>query len=177
MADEGGHRRIDRIRSPEFVSGLTDLDLDQLRGRRDECMAERERLSLLRRMLQGRAEILVAELDRRGAGGDTSPLVGRLSQILSSGEEREAGRGEALRFPAPDDELALARRAPERMVADAEISDPSSLSDERLAQAVEDLLEQEREVSQERADVIRALDLLQEELKRRYKEDPSAVLA
>jgi RsiG-like len=177
VADASGNRRIDRIRSPEFVAGLAELDLDQLRGRRDECMAERERLSLLRRMVQGRAEILVAELDRRGGDGDSSPLVDRLSQILSSDEERDVGRGEALRFPPPDDELALARRAPERLVADAEISDPGTLSDERLAEAVHDLLEQERAVSQERADVIHALDVVQEELKRRYKQDPSAVLA
>jgi hypothetical protein len=177
VADEGGHRRIDRIRSPEFVAGLSDLDLDELRGRRDECMDERERLSLLRRMVQGRAEILKAELDRRGGNGDTSPLVDRLAQILSSDEDRSPGRGEALRFATPDDELVRARRAPERMVADPEISDPSALSDERLAQAVDDLLDQERAVSAERAEVIQALDVLQEELKRRYKEDPSAVLA
>ena len=66
MADQGGNRRIDRIRGPEFVAGLAGLDLEELRRRRDECMDERERLSLLRRMVQGRAEILKAEVDRRG---------------------------------------------------------------------------------------------------------------
>jgi hypothetical protein len=72
--DHPANRRIDRVRDPAFVEGLGDLSLDDLRERRDECMAEREYLSLLRRLLQGRAEILQAELEGRGEGGDRTAL-------------------------------------------------------------------------------------------------------
>ena len=51
-----GNRRIDRIREDVFVRDLDGLSLDDLRARRDECLAEREYLSLLRRLVQGRAE-------------------------------------------------------------------------------------------------------------------------
>ena len=63
MSDEQqhpGNRRIDRIRDAAFVEALDGLSLEDLRARRDECMAEREYLSLLRRLVQGRAEILQA---------------------------------------------------------------------------------------------------------------------
>jgi hypothetical protein len=73
--------------------------------------------------------------------------------------------------------MLLARRRVERLVADAGISDPGSLDDERLSGAVEVLASEEREVSEARGAVLAALDALQDELKRRYKDDPSLVLS
>jgi hypothetical protein len=174
---QNGNRRIDRIRDPGYLQGLDGLSLEDLRARRDECMAEREYLSLLRRLVQGRAEILKAELDARGGGEDAGPLVDRLAEILGGDESRSgASRGEALKIGVPEDELSLARRSVEKLVADAGISDPSSLDDERLAEAVETLVNQETRVSESRAAVIVVLDTLQDELKRRYKEDPTQAL-
>jgi hypothetical protein len=173
---EQANRRIDRIRRPEYVQGLENLSLDELRLRRDECLAEREYLSLLRRLVQGRAEILKAEIERRSPGGDQVPLVDRLSEILS-GEPQGPSRGEAVRVGLPEEEMLLARRRVERLVADAGLSDPGSLDDQRLTSAVDLLAREEREVSKARSGVHTVLDALQDELKRRYKEDPSRVLA
>ena len=173
---EQGNRRIDRISRPDFVSGLDDLSLEELRVRRDDCLAEREYLSLLRRLVQGRAEILRAEVERRG-GDDRGPLVDRLAEILSGETQQGPSRGEAVRVSIPEEEMLLARRRVERLVADAGISDPGSLDDERLNAAVELLIREEHEVSAARSTVLTALDALQDELKRRYKDDPSLVLA
>jgi len=171
----GGNRRIDRIRSEGYVEDLDALDLEVLRAKRDECMAEREYLSLLRRLVQGRAEILKAELDARSSDSEHAPLIERLSTILA-GDEAVGSRGEVVRVSVPEEELTMARRRVERLVADAGISDPSSLDDERLADAVRVLEGEEREVSDARRDVIRVLDTVQDELKRRYKDDPSLAL-
>jgi hypothetical protein len=103
-------------------------------------------------------------------------LVERLSTILAGDEQHAASRGEAVRVGLPEDEMLLARRRIERLVADAGISDPTELDDERLAAAVEALTAEEHEVSSARSDVIGVLDTLQDELKRRYKDDPSLVL-
>jgi hypothetical protein len=173
---EGGHRRIDRIRSGSYVEELGALDLESLRAKRDECLAEREYLSLLRRLVQGRAEILKAELDARSSDSEHAPLIERLATILAGDESSGGSRGEAVRVSVPEEELTLARRRVERLVADAGISDPSALDDERLEAAVQVLLAEEREVSQARGDVIRVLDTVQDELKRRYKDDPSLAL-
>jgi len=175
VAEGGGNRRIDRILRPEFTAGLAELSLAELRERRDECLAEREYLSLLRRLVQGRVEILKAEIERRG-GGDQSPLVERLATILA-GEPQGSARGEAVRVGVPEEEMLLARRRVERLVADAGLSDPTALDDDRLGRAVDLLASEEREVSERRTAVISVLDRLQDELKRRYKEDPSRVLS
>ena len=76
----------------------------------------------------------------------------------------------------PEEEMLLARRRVERLVADAGLSDPGALDDDRLARAVEVLASEEREVSESRGAVHSALDAVQDELKRRYKDDPSLVL-
>ncbi len=171
-----GHRRIDRILDVGFVQALSELSLEDLRARRDECLAEREYLSLLRRLVQGRAEILQAELTSRDTGEDAAPLVDRLASILAGDEGPTTSRGEAVRVGVPEEELLLARRRVERLVSDAGISDPSALDDDALAAAVQTLEEEERQVSGARSGVIVVLDTLQDELKRRYKDDPSLAL-
>jgi len=176
VAEVGGNRRIDRILRADFVAGLAGLPLEDLRHRRDECLAEREYLSLLRRLVQGRAEILKAEIERRGDGGNDESLVERLAKTLGSGGLGPS-RGEAVRVGVPEEEMLLARRSVERLVADAGLSDPGALDDERLGRAVDLLISEEHQVSESRAAVIAVLDELQGELKRRYKEDPSRVLS
>jgi hypothetical protein len=171
-----GHRRIDRIRDPAYLDGLAERSLDELRVLRDECLAEREYLSLLRRLVQGRAEILQAELTARGTAEDSGPLIDRLALILAGAEGRGAGRGEALKIGVPEEEMLLARRRIERLVADAGISDPQTLDDDQLGEAVDILGREEATVSEARGVVITVLDTVQDELKRRYKEDPTRVL-
>ncbi len=175
MSEQPANRRIDKIRDPSFIVGLADMSLDDVRARRDDCLAEREYLSLLRRLLQGRAEILKAEAEAR-AGGDTAPLVDRLSQILADDDHPVTSRGEAVRVAVPEEEMLLARRRVERLAADSKLSDPAALNDEELGAAIEALATEESGISDARHDVIVVLDTLQDELKRRYKEDPSLSL-
>jgi hypothetical protein len=169
---EGGNRRIDRVLSPEFVQNLSDLSLTEVRQRRDEALAEREYLSLLRRLVHGRLDILRAETARRNQGS-SSAVVDHLEEVLS--DERSSSRGEALRVSVPAEDEAIARRRLERLVADATISNPAALSDEELARTELRLTNEERMVSRARVAIMAAHDALQDELKRRYKEDLSQI--
>jgi hypothetical protein len=177
VAEEHGNRRIDRIQSPGYASNLGALSLEEVRERRDECRAELEYLSLLRRLVQGRAEILKAEVERRRSPEDHGSLIDQLADILAPEDGHATSRGAAVHVGLPDEEMTLARRRVERLVADAGISDPSGLTDERLGEAVDRLFTEERAVSAERAKVIEVLDAVQDELKRRYKEDVSQILS
>ena len=176
MTVQGGSRRIDRILRPQYADGLAAMSLDELRSRRDECLAEREYLSLLRRLVQGRAEILKAEVERRGGTGQEGTLVERLARVLSS-EGHGTSRGEAVKVGLPEEEMLQARRRVERLAMDAGLSDPTALDDGQLGGAVDMLEAEEQEVSRDRSAVIDILDRVQDELKRRYKEDPSLVLS
>ena len=84
MADQGdeGNRRIDRILDPGFTRGLTDIPVGELRARRDECLAEREYLSILRRLVQGRLDILLADRRHREEGREGRELIDEVSEAL-----------------------------------------------------------------------------------------------
>jgi hypothetical protein len=165
----GGKRRIDQVLAEGFTDGLGELDDAEARRRRDLARAELEYLSFLRRLLQGRRDILRDELDRRRSGGEPQSVVERVVSVLSEGS-RGPSRGEAPIVPLPDEELALARRRVERLLSDAHLSDLGSLSDQDLEGAVARIEEEERGVSGTRSQVIQALDLLQAEMKRRLRE-------
>ena len=76
----GGQRRIDRVLDPGFTEGVDRLGLPELRARREEAD-----VSYLRRLLEGRLDILQAELERRSAGGDqdVGGLLAGLPKILT----------------------------------------------------------------------------------------------
>ena len=127
--------------------------------------------------MQGRAEILRAEVDARGSGEDRGPLVDRLAEILAGDERQSPARGEAVKVGLPEEELLIARRRIERLVSDAGISDPSALDDKNLAAPSTCSPPRSARCPSARGDVIRVLDTLQDELKRRYREDPTLVLS
>lgn len=168
-APVGGKRRIDQVLAEGFTDGLGELDDGEVRRRRALARAELEYLSFLRRLLQGRRDILRDELDRRRSGGEPQPVVERVVSVLSEGP-RGPSRGDAPVVPLPDEELALARRRVERLLSDANLSDLGSLSDHDLEGAVRRIDEEERGVSSIRSQVIQTLDLLQSEMKRRLRE-------
>jgi hypothetical protein len=165
----GGKRRVDQVLAEGFTDGLGGLDDREVRRRRDLARAELEYLSFLRRLLQGRRDILRDELDRRRSGGEPQSVVERVVSVLSEGS-RGPSRGEAPMVTLPDEELALARRRVERLLSDAHLSDLAALSDGDLEAAVDRIDAEERGVSETRSQVIRALDLLQDEVKRRLRE-------
>jgi hypothetical protein len=164
----GGNRRIDQVLSPGFAEGLDGLDDAEVRRRRDLSRAERDYLSLLRRLVQGRIEILRAEQERRRTGTDSSPVVERLGDILSE-ETRGPSRGEAPVMTLSADEVALARRRVERLVSDAHLSNLDALSDRDLEDSLARLQEEERSVSDTRSSVMGIHDALQEDMKRRLR--------
>lgn len=174
-----GKRRIDKIMDPEYTRALEELDIDEVRRRRDDTRAELDHLSMLRRYVQVRAEILKGELDRRSGGGVATDesLVDHLAEIMTQeGQYERLSRGGAIRLTVPDDEMLLARRRVERLVAEQGVTDPTELSDDDLATAAKELAAEERTVSDDRAAAIEVLTALQEELKRRFKEDPTAAI-
>jgi len=164
----GGKRRIDKVLAEDFSSDLGSLEMDELRARRDLSRAERDYLSFLRRLLQGRRDILRDELRRRETGAEVGSLVERITAVLSEGS-RGSSRGEAVMVSLPDEEVTLARRRIERMLSDARLSDLERLSDDDLRETIERIEGEERSVSEVRGRVLGVHDRLQGELKRRFR--------
>jgi hypothetical protein len=171
----GEESRTAGVLHPSFVEGIEKLSIEEVRKRRDRALAEREFQSYLRRLIQVRHDILAAERTRRSEGGEPKPLVERLAGVLSEGPQGR-GRGEALRVALPEADLAEAERQAEEILGSGTHEIPETLTDEELEELLRRLEEHERSVSANRLAVLRVHDRLQEELKRRYREDPSRAL-
>jgi hypothetical protein len=166
-----GRRRIDRVLAEDFASDLSTLDLDEVRSRRRDAEQEEADLSYVRRMLQGRMDILRAELARRAGGGDK--IVEHLSQILSDAARSDHGLGRFLRVePSRVDEH---RRLVEQVIADVGVSDVEQHSDDELRAALGRLEGFERGISEDRHRVQQVMDALTTEVAERYKSGSASV--
>ncbi|HZD68548.1 MAG TPA: aerial mycelium formation protein [Actinomycetes bacterium] len=170
----GGKRRIDRVLDPRFVADVEALELDELRSRRCEAEKEERSISYLRRMLQGRLDILRAKLQRRAREGNQgmTDLVAGLPGVLS---DARLGSFTALtrsRIPEPS---SRQRRRVERLISDETVARLPEIEMEELSRAVEALTHEEEAVSANRRAVQSVVDLLRGELARRYRNGTASV--
>jgi hypothetical protein len=166
-----GRRRIDRVLGDGFADDLDSLDLDELRSRRREAEQEEADLSYVRRMLQGRMDILRAELARRAGGGDK--IVEHLSSVLADTGRSDHGLGRFLRVePSRVDEH---RRLVEQLIADVGVSDVEGHSDDEVRAALARLEGFEHGISEDRRSVQTVMDALTAEVAARYKSGAASV--
>lgn len=173
----GGRRRIDRVLADDFLDELTQLPLDQVRARRKDAEQEEADLSYLRRMLQGRSDIVRAELGRRehgGSGDSDRELVDRLSHALADPASRnDHGMGRYLSVePSRVDEH---RRTVEQALADVGLSDVAGQSEDDLSETLSRIGDLEHEVSATRRSVQNVMDALTAEVARRYRDGEARV--
>jgi hypothetical protein len=165
----GGRRRIDKVLGPDFLTGLTELPLAEVRILRHEAEQEEADLSYVRRLLQGHMDILRAELARRADGDDSidEKIVEHLSEVLADSGRHDHGLGRYLRVePSRVDEH---RRGVEQIIADVAVSDVEGHSDEEVREALGRLESYEHIVSEDRRAVQRVMDELTAEVAGRYK--------
>jgi anti-sigma-K factor RsiG len=174
----GTHRpaRTAAVLDPAFLEGLEQLSTEELRRRRDQAFAEREFHSYLRRLVQVRQDILTAERDRRRSGAAPPSAVERVTEALTGGRPKGThSRGEALRTGLTQEDMEEAERYANAVADQASADSPDDLPDAELERSLAALAEGERTISTDRLAVIRVHDRLQDELKRRYREDPSQI--
>ena len=167
MSDEH-RRRIDRILEEDFVTGLGDLPLDELRDRRRMCDEVENELSFYRRMLHGRMDLLAFELRRRRGEEDRS-LIEALPEILADGSTGYVPSGRPTRVVVPD--LPEQRRRHIDEVLEADFLTRIALVEEaELLQIQTALVETESEISERRHAVQEVFNAVQAELTDRYKQ-------
>jgi hypothetical protein len=153
------------------VEQLVEIGLTELRTLRRQAREEEEELSYLRRLLQGRIDILRAELARRS--GQQKKLLDQLPQILADtpSQVRRAVRHVTLALPR----TAQYQSVVEEVFARVELSDLGARTDQELAAACGWLMTCEREVSRRRQDLQGTADSCGAEIGRRYREGEARV--
>ncbi|MGW1882144.1 RsiG family protein [Streptomyces sp. NPDC001970] len=168
---------------------LAALRLPELRALRRDSQRDEADLSYVRRLLQGRIDILRAELARRtdppvcpaqpavpeGAGrlGPDAAVVDRLSAILADPPSRRGSSARHVTLSTPRGEEY--RRLAAEMLAEVELSDLDARTDEELHAAMGRLARYEQQVSRQRAQLQRTADDCSAEIARRYREGEAQV--
>lgn len=168
-----GNRRIDRVLAEDYLTGLAEATLADVRELRTDAEQEEVDLSYIRRMVQGRIDIVRAELARRG-GTSSGTLVEDLASILADeprGPARGSGRHTTLE-PSRADEH---RRYVETLVADVDLSDVSARRDDELEHAMGVLAGEEQNLSAKRREVQTVMDACSAEITRRYRDGEADV--
>lgn len=147
------------------------LGLPALRVMRRDAQREEADLSYLRRLLQGRIDILRAEITRRTA--PESPLLDRLPEILTDvpSRHRSSARHVTLGTPHGEEYRALA----DEMLGEVELSDLTARTDHELHEARGRLIRHEQQVSRRRQSLQRLADDCSAEITRRYREGEAQV--
>ncbi|WP_217245305.1 aerial mycelium formation protein [Streptomyces sp. AC602_WCS936] len=160
---------------------LTTLSLPELRTLRRDAQREEADLSYVRRLLQGRIDILRAELARRGPGPSSSvvttaatgSVVERLSEILADAPARQRSSARHVTLATPRSEEC--RRLAAEMLGEVELSDLTARTDAELTGGMGRLVRYEQQVSRRRQRLQRTADDCSGEIARRYREGEAQV--
>ncbi|WP_406476190.1 aerial mycelium formation protein [Streptomyces sp. NBC_01615] len=166
---------------------LAVLRLPELRTLRRDAQRDEADLSYVRRLLQGRIDILRAELARRGERRAPSPASGRLS-VVRPGERSVVERLSEILTDAPARHRSSARHVTvgtphgeeyralaADMLAEVELSDLDARTDEELGAGMGRLVRYEQQVSRRRQQLQRTADECSAEIARRYREGEAQV--
>jgi len=168
---------LDRILGAYYLGDIEHRPMAEVRAMRAECQEIETGLSYLRRLVQGRLDIVGAESQRRRDGaepGDLAELISQLPEILSD-RTRNPGFGRLPQHLAPGEvDPELADRLDEIM-AHHDLETLPTLSSEELDQVHDDLEELEHEVSNRRRLFFDRIDTLQAEITRRYRTGEASV--
>ncbi|GGY28129.1 RsiG family protein [Streptomyces djakartensis] len=156
------------------------LNLPELRALRRDAQRDEADLSYVRRLLQGRIDILRAELARRAPADPVrvdepadASVVQRLAEILQDAPARSRSSARHVTLGTPQGEEY--RRLAAEMLADIELSDLPSRSDAELTAAMGRLVRCEQQISRRRQRLQRTADECGAEIARRYREGEAQV--
>ena len=160
----------EQVLQEDYLGDLTARPIEEIRAMRAQCRAIEDKVSYLRRLVQGRLDIVSADRRRRSEGGastDLPSLVDRLPDILSDkGHPAGPGRLPSGLVPIDDDDLTADL---DRVAGPGVLGRLPELSDDEVADLARGLGELEREVSARRKALFSRIDALQAELARRYR--------
>jgi hypothetical protein len=165
----------ERLLDPGYLHELSARSIEDIRSMRAECQDVETGLSFLRRVVQGRLDIVAAELRRREEGGDPADialLVEQLPTILGD-HLRAPGNGRLPSTLGPghvDEELQ--GRVDTAVTA---LDDLVALTTDDLVATGEQLSALEGEISGRRRELFDRIDALQAELTRRYRTGEASV--
>lgn len=168
---------LQTLLDPGYLGDLPSRPMDEVRAMRTECQEVESGLSLLRRVVQGRLDIVGVELTRRAQGGhpaDLPDLIAHLPEVLSD-RTHAPGVGRLPQIMAPGELPAQLEAELDAITGAGHLAGLPSLDDEALRAIAAALEAFEHKVSRHRQDLFDRIDSLQAEITRRYKTGEASI--
>lgn len=156
-----GTRPIGDLRSFRYQAGQVESDV-----------------SLVRRIAQGRLDIIGHEVQRRKGSNEVAALddlLYELPDILSDPSEASAPSGRAIEINDPGVTAAKLGTKLDAAISPGELSGVGDLSDERLDQSFMRVSEMEQDLSDLRRQLHDRIDAVQQEIGRRYRDGEASI--
>jgi hypothetical protein len=164
---------LTRLFAPDYLKGIKERSLDEVRAMRAECQDVEEVESYLRRVVQGRLDVVHSFLAH--TVGDLDSAVSELSSIIGSGPARPSGYGRLPSQMSPDmEKVDLTREIDEVLNAEG-IGKLPTMSEDELRAIGDRLTVLEQRISDERRTLHERIDALQAEIVSRYKTGEATV--
>lgn len=165
-----------RILGDGYLDAIETRPIEDVRSMRAECQDVETGLSYLRRVVQGRLDIVAAEIARRREGGDPADIAGLVEQLPSilADHLRAPGLGRlptSLGTGQVDAQLEAAVEA----AAPGLGEELQAAGDDELTGSIDALTALEHEISGRRRALFDRIDALQAELTRRYRTGEASV--
>lgn len=167
---------LPEVTDPRYLEGIETWTLDEVRAARDDLIAIETGLSYLRRVVQARLDIVIAERRQRelGESAGAAGLVERLPDILGS-NLRSSGTGRFNTTFVPTRVPAELDRRLEAILPSSRVGSLSDMGSDELMSTATSLADLELVVSSERRQVFEVIDRLQDEVVRRYRTGEATV--
>jgi len=159
----------------DLLDNLADLPIEEVRARRSACQQVETQLSYVRRLAQGRLDIVASEITARRDGTQGArTLVQQLTDALAD-RVTAPGYGHLPMVLAPGEIDPALLAGLDGAAPPGRVSSPSSMDDYELRQVADALADFEREISDRRRAMFDRIDALQAEIVRRYRSGEATV--
>lgn len=175
------HADLQRLLADDCLKGMTDMPLDRLRGLRVEASAAEGDVSFVRRVAQGRLDIVGHEAKRRAGGeapnaAQVDDLLFDMPDILTDPAVDGAGRTPRAVPVLEPGKIALGLVDDLNKIASpSDLSGVANLDKGQLADLFDSLREFEVDMSAIRRQLHDRIDSMQDEIARRYREGEASV--
>ena len=167
-------RRVDRITADGYLDGLADTDDEALHAMKAEAEEVETEVSYVRRLAQGRLDIVAAQRESRREGkGGLDDLVAKLPQILAKEMRAPQAKARVQHNLAPDPSVDFIRDL-EPTIGDDSLVRLPEMDDAELDELTERLQQLEREMSAKRRRLHEVIDAIDAEIGRRAAASASA---
>ena len=173
---------LERLFAPDYLEGLPGRSMEEIRAMRDECQDAETAVSYLRRVAQGRLDIVHVYLNEGPEDGaaDLNKIVERLPEIIGAGPPRPPGPGRLPASMGPDLRHEDLTDSIDAVLDGAGIGELPTMDRAGLQDIADRLGAIEAEISDNRRSLHERIDKLQGEIVDRYKRgdaSPDGLLA